>query len=87
MSSTTDGKAALQPTSVEQTEPAKALGNHSYLAKPSGACCLKGTLHEGTARGSWVTIAGVKTYKADPPADVNNGNILLYFADVRFPGV
>lgn len=37
-----------------------------YLAKPSGDCCLKGTVHEGQARGSWETIVEVETYIARP---------------------
>lgn len=53
-----------------------------YLAKPSGDCCLKGTVHEGEARGSWETIAEVETYIARPPEGEENGNILLYFPDV-----
>lgn len=53
-----------------------------YLAQPSGACCLKGTLHEGEARGSWETIADVETYISHPPEGKENGRILLYFPDV-----
>ncbi|KAM5370027.1 hypothetical protein ACJZ2D_008710 [Fusarium nematophilum] len=53
-----------------------------YLAKPSGACCLKGTIHKGESRGRWETIADVETYIATPPDDMANGNILLYFPDV-----
>lgn len=53
-----------------------------YLAKPSGACCLKGTVHEGEARGSWENIADVDTYIAKPPTGKANGHILLYFPDV-----
>ncbi|KAF2023466.1 NAD(P)-binding protein [Setomelanomma holmii] len=53
-----------------------------YLAKPSGACCLEGTLHEGTSRGSWETIAEVETYISEPPSSKANGNVLLYFPDV-----
>lgn len=53
-----------------------------YLAKPSGDCCLRGTIHEGEARGSWETIAEVETYIARPPESEANGNILLYFPDV-----
>lgn len=55
---------------------------HGYLAKPSGNCCLKGTVHEGEARGSWEMIAEVETYIARPPEGEANGNILLYFPDV-----
>lgn len=53
-----------------------------YLAKPSGACCLKGSLHEGTPRGEMATIAGVETYTVTPPKEKANGHILLYFPDV-----
>ncbi|KAJ0274095.1 hypothetical protein COL940_009520 [Colletotrichum noveboracense] len=53
-----------------------------YLAKPSGECCLKGTIHEGEARGSWEVIAGADTYVSKPPADKANGHIVLYFPDV-----
>ncbi|KAL3959323.1 short-chain dehydrogenase reductase sdr [Purpureocillium lilacinum] len=53
-----------------------------YLAKPSGACCLEGTIHQGVSRGKWETIADVETYIATPPAGKENGNVLLYFPDV-----
>jgi hypothetical protein len=54
----------------------------TYLAKPSGACCLKGTLHNGESRGSWETITGVETYITTPPKNKSNGHVLLYFPDV-----
>ncbi|PVH97436.1 alpha/beta-hydrolase [Periconia macrospinosa] len=55
----------------------------TYLAKPSGACCLKGTIHEGESRGTWETIADVDTYISVPPPGVkSNGKVLLYFPDV-----
>ncbi|VUC20448.1 unnamed protein product [Clonostachys rosea] len=54
----------------------------TYLARPSGACCLKGTIHKGEARGSWETIAGVETYIAGPLQGKGNGHVLLYFPDV-----
>jgi len=57
--------------------------NESFLAKASGACCLKGTLHEGTPRGSWLTIAGVDTYIVEPAQEKKNGHVLMYFPDVR----
>jgi len=53
-----------------------------YLAKPSGQCCLKGSIHEGEPRGSMVTIASVETYIAIPPENKANGHIVLYFPDV-----
>jgi dienelactone hydrolase len=56
--------------------------SEKYLAKPSGACCLKGTIHEGESKGTWETIAEVETYISRPPEGKANGNILLYFPDV-----
>ncbi|PMD49702.1 NAD(P)-binding protein [Hyaloscypha bicolor E] len=53
-----------------------------YLAKPSGACCLKGTIHEGEPRGRLTTISGIETYISTAPEGKVNGNILLYFPDV-----
>lgn len=53
-----------------------------YLAKPSGSCCLKGTIHEGESRGTWETITDVETYISKPTPEKANGNILLYFPDV-----
>jgi len=60
----------------------KIVDQDTYLAKPSGACCLKGTIHTGEARGKWETIAGVETYIATPTEGKENGNVLLYFPDV-----
>ncbi|RBR25046.1 uncharacterized protein FIESC28_02170 [Fusarium coffeatum] len=54
----------------------------TYLAQPSGSCCLKGTIHEGQSRGTWETIADVETYISKPNPEKDNGNILLYFPDV-----
>jgi hypothetical protein len=54
----------------------------NYLAKPSGACCLKGSLHEGESRGTWETITGIESYITTPPANKSNGHVLLYFPDV-----
>lgn len=54
----------------------------AYLAKPSGPCCLKGTIHQGDPKGSYATIAEVETYIATPPQGKENGHILLYFPDV-----
>lgn len=54
-----------------------------YLAKPSGPCCLTGTLHEGTPRGRYETFADLQTYVTEPPEGAaRNGNIILYFPDV-----
>lgn len=53
-----------------------------YLAKPSGQCCLQGSLHQGEPRGEHVTVAGVETYIARPTAERANNHILLYFPDV-----
>ncbi|KAK8129174.1 oxidoreductase [Apiospora kogelbergensis] len=53
-----------------------------YLAKPSGACCLKGTMHQGEARGRWEVITEVDTYISEPPKGKSNDHVLLYFPDV-----
>ncbi|KAH8655402.1 hypothetical protein BX600DRAFT_385175 [Xylariales sp. PMI_506] len=53
-----------------------------YIAKPSGPCCLNGTIHKGDPRGAWEVLADVETYIAIPPTSKANGNILLYFPDV-----
>ncbi|KAK4953226.1 hypothetical protein LTR10_008932 [Elasticomyces elasticus] len=52
------------------------------IARPSGACCMEGTLHVGEPRGTTMTIAGVETYVVEPPSGKGNGHILLYFPDV-----
>ncbi|KAL7006001.1 hypothetical protein EMMF5_004339, partial [Cystobasidiomycetes sp. EMM_F5] len=57
-------------------------GRDAYLAKPSGTCCLKGSIHSGDPKGRWETIAGVETYISPPTSENANGHILLYFADV-----
>jgi hypothetical protein len=74
-----------QILSSEASAPAKASGektSDNYLAKPSGACCLKGTIHKGESRGRWETITGVETYITTPPPGKSNGHVLLYFPDV-----
>jgi hypothetical protein len=53
-----------------------------YLAKPSGLCCLSGTLHEGEERGKVETISGIETYVATPKEGKANGNVVFYFPDV-----
>lgn len=58
------------------------MSDKSYLARPSGDCCLKGNIHDGEPRGSIETIASVESYVAHPPKGKANGNILLYFPDV-----
>jgi len=52
------------------------------IAKPSGACCLQGTLHDGEPRGTTTTVAGIETYVVEPPQGKANGHIVLYFPDV-----
>lgn len=64
------------------TQAAETKAANGYLAKPSGLCCLEGTIHKGEPQGSWETIAGVETYVASPPAGKENGHVLLYFPDV-----
>jgi hypothetical protein len=68
---------------VEKTsEFTHGVNSDKEIAKPSGECCLKGTIHEGNPRGSTTTISGVETYVVEPPKDKNNGHVLLYFPDV-----
>jgi dienelactone hydrolase len=62
--------------------PQDDLEEDSYLAKPSGACCLKGSIHSGEPRGSFSPIAEIETYISKPPQEKANGHILLYFPDV-----
>lgn len=62
--------------------PQTMMASNEYLAKPSGACCLEGTLHSGEPRGTFTQIADVETYVATPPPGKSNGNIVLYFPDV-----
>ncbi|KAI0975709.1 alpha/beta-hydrolase [Xylaria arbuscula] len=57
-------------------------GSDGYLAKPSGSCCLEGTIHKGEARGRWDVVEGVDTYIATPSKENANGHVLLYFPDV-----
>jgi hypothetical protein len=54
----------------------------TYLAKPSGACCIEGSIHKGNPRGSYIQVAGVETYIVKPSPENSNGNILLYYPDV-----
>lgn len=56
--------------------------SNGYLAKPSGDCCLKGSLHDGEPRGRYEEVSGVNTYISAPSAAKDNGNIVLYFPDV-----
>jgi hypothetical protein len=53
-----------------------------YLAWPSSACCLKGTIHQGDPKGTYTEVAGLQTYESRPPKGKANGHILLYFPDV-----
>lgn len=60
----------------------KGVDADGYVAKPSGECCLKGSIHDGEPRGSFVTVADIETYIVEPRDKKGNGNIVLYFADV-----
>ena len=62
--------------------PKDDLNTITYLAKPSGVCCLEGNIHSGNPRGSFATISSVETYISKPPEGKANGHILLYFPDV-----
>ena len=54
---------------------------NEYIAKPPGECCTRGSIHTGTPRGSFDTIAGMETYVCRPPPERDNGHIMLYFLD------
>ena len=62
--------------------PSDDLEPLSYLAKPSGTCCITGSIHSGSPQGSFTSLSGVETYISRPPKEKTNGNILLYFPDV-----
>jgi hypothetical protein len=64
----------MSPTNLDQSI--------TWLAQPSGPCCLKGTLHDGISRGRFVMVAGVETYIVEPKKTNANDHILLYFPDV-----
>ena len=66
----------------EKMDGATTKPGDEYLAKPSGECCLKGTIHDGESRGSMETIADVETYVVRPKDGKGNGNIIFYFPDV-----
>lgn len=53
-----------------------------WLARPSGACCLKGHLHSGESKGTFERLAGVETYVTKPAAGKDNGNVVIYYPDV-----
>lgn len=53
-----------------------------WLALPSGACCLKGHLHNGEPKGSFERITDIDTYVTHPPAEKANGHIIFYYPDV-----
>lgn len=53
-----------------------------WLARPSGACCLKGHLHIGDPKGTIERLTDVDTYVTKPDASKDNGHIVLYFPDV-----
>lgn len=52
------------------------------IAYPSSGCCLRGTIHEGEAKGRIEKILDVETYIGEPSTGKSNGNIVLFFPDV-----
>ncbi|KAK3071475.1 hypothetical protein LTR53_008556 [Teratosphaeriaceae sp. CCFEE 6253] len=75
--------ASQQTDQLEKTtESAPGATSDKEIARPSGACCLSGTLHEGEPRGTITTVADIETYVVEPPAGKANGNIVLYYPDV-----
>lgn len=53
-----------------------------WLAKPSGACCLKGHLHSGEPKGTFDRVSDIDTYVSKPEPSKANGHIVLYYPDV-----
>jgi hypothetical protein len=74
--------AVVEKTAFSDSDNREPENNLTYLAKPAGDCCLKGSIHEGEPRGSYAMIAGVETYVVAPPSGRANNRILLYFPDV-----
>ncbi|PSN69951.1 alpha/beta-hydrolase [Corynespora cassiicola Philippines] len=64
--------------------PQDDLSAISYLAKPSGACCLEGNIHSGSPRGSFITIRDIETYTVQPlePSQSDEPKVLLFFPDI-----
>lgn len=58
------------------------MDQEGFLAKPSGVCCLKGTIHDGKPRGELLEIADLNTYISSPIRSRSNGHVLLFFPDV-----
>jgi len=81
LSKNTQKPAQATPSEKPQCQSRNSQSNN-YLAKPSGLCCLKGTIHKGESRGRWENIADVDTYISTPTQGNANGNVLLYFPDV-----
>lgn len=50
------------------------------IAKPSAACCLTGTIHEGKPRGKTTTVAETETYVVQPPEGKANGHVVSHKA-------
>ncbi len=75
--------ATHQTDQVEKTSEVTSNSTpDKEIAKPSGACCLQGTLHDGKPRGTTTTVAGIETYVVEPAKDKANGHVVLYFPDV-----
>ncbi|KAF8168564.1 Alpha/Beta hydrolase protein [Crassisporium funariophilum] len=56
------------------------------LAGPPGDCCVTGVKHTGEPVGREITIAEVKTYISEPPANYQGSKkVVLFFPDVYGP--
>lgn len=63
--------------------PSDDLTTITYLAKPSGVCCLSShTIHSGSPNGSFIPIDALETYISKPAEGEANGHVLIYFPDV-----
>lgn len=71
-----------QTQRVEQTsEFVTGATTDKEIAKPSGACCLEGTIHEGEPKGTTTTIADVETYVSQPDQEKDNGHVVRAQSD------
>lgn len=55
--------------------------NDKVIARPSGPCCISGTIHEGEPKGYIEVVLDVETYIAVPAEP--NGNIVMFFPDIH----
>lgn len=72
---------AQDALTILRINPRMSATTDRVLAKPTGLCCLKGSIHSGQPQGKTERIDGVETYIATPDPKTANGNVLLFFPD------